>query len=365
MSSPRHPGVGRGRSTPRAPKRTRSSAPFGDAEGSRLVPNTLGVECVADEVRTVEDEDALAERLREADARRVPVTVIGGGSNLVLRARLPGMALLVRLRGTAFEPLGAGVWRVTACAGETWQDVVAATLARGVGGLENLTLIPGSVGAAPVQNIGAYGRELSEFLESVTVYDRDRGLLETLTAADCRFGYRESRFKRDDANRYVITRVAMVLGGKELATDYADITHELARMNGVVDRNAVAQAVSTVRRRKLPDPDRVGNVGSFFKNPFVRERQLDAVRARIDIDDYPVPGSKYRKIPAARLIDRAGWKGVQRGAVQVWPTQPLVLVNLGGATGHEVLDLAQRIRDDVQQKYGVALELEPTVEGID
>ena len=127
----------------------------------------------------------------------------------------------------------------------------------------------------------------------------------------------------------------------------------------------MAEAVATVRRRKLPDPAEIGNVGSFFKNPFVTTRQLDDIRSRLDIDDYPVPGSGKRKIPAARLIDRAGWKGVRQGAVQVWPRQPLVLVNLGGARGSDVLDVATRIREDVERKYGVRLQLEPAVKGVD
>lgn len=330
------------------------------------VPNTLRVECIADDIRRVRDDGDLVEQLVHADTHQIPATIIGGGSNLVLRSRLPGVAILVRLRGTAFERLGDDDWRVVAAAGETWQTVVDGALQRGIGGLENLTLIPGSVGAAPVQNIGAYGRELAQFVETVTVLDRREGRFATLSGSDCAFGYRDSRFKRDAADRYVITRVALRLGGTELAAGYSDIARELADRGRTVDRAAVAGAVAAVRRRKLPDPVRIGNVGSFFKNPVVSEAQLDAIRARIDIDDYPVPCRvAYRRIPAARLIDRAGWKGVRDGRVQVWPRQPLVLVNLGGAIGREVLDFAGRIREDVHRKYGVDMELEPVVKGID
>ena len=329
------------------------------------VPNTLGVDCVADAMHAVADEDALAECLCQADSEGIPVTIVGGGSNLVLRARLPGLVVLLRLRGLTFERLDAADWRVTASAGEVWQDLVSATLARGISGLENLTLIPGSVGAAPIQNIGAYGRELAEVLESVVVYDRRRSAFETLSRADCRFGYRDSRFKGEVCSRFVVTRVVLRLGGQALTTDYPDIVRELDRRGGVVDYVAIARAVASVRRRKLPDPSRVANVGSFFKNPVLSAGQLDTIRSRIDIDDYPAPSGGGRKISAARLIDTAGWKGFRRGAVQVWPRQPLVLVNLGGATGSEVLGLAQRIRDDVDRKYGVALELEPAVKGVD
>ena len=330
------------------------------------VPNTLGVDCIADEIRLVRDECDLATQISHADAHQVPVTIVGGGSNLVLRARLPGVAMVLALRGTTFERLDHDQWRVVAAAGDSWQDVVDGALARGIGGLENLTLIPGSVGAAPVQNIGAYGRELAEFVESVTVFDRARGNYATLSRAGCSFGYRDSAFKRDASNRYVITRLALRLGGTRLVADYPDVARRLAEVGGTVDRDAVADAVAEVRRRKLPDPGRIGNVGSFFKNPVVTPTVLDRVRARIDIDDYPAPAeAEGRKIPAARLIDAAGWKGRRQGRVQVWPRQPLVLVNLGGATGQEVLDLAGRIRDDVHRRYGIALELEPVVLGRD
>ena len=333
---------------------------------SGQVPNTLRVDCIADDIRLVRDEDDLAEQIVQADTRQVPATIIGGGSNLVLRSRLPGIAILLKLRGTSFDRLGDDDWRVVAAAGENWQTVVDGALQRGIGGLENLTLIPGSVGAAPVQNIGAYGRELSEFLESVTVFDRHQQRYSTLTGGQCGFGYRDSVFKRDSMNRYVITRLALRLGGTALVADYPDVAREMADHGGVADRNAVADAVAKVRRLKLPDPDRIGNVGSFFKNPVVTEALLDRIRAQIAIDDYPAPaGRGGRKIPAARLIDAAGWKGVRRGRVQVWPRQPLVLVNLGGATGREVLDLAGHIRGDVYRKYGVPLELEPVVLGSD
>ena len=332
---------------------------------SARVPNTLRVDCVADDLRRVRHEDSLAEYIVHADAHDVPVTIIGGGSNLVLRNRLPGLALVVALRGTDFERLGDDDWRVVAGAGEDWQTIVDGALRRGIGGLENLTRIPGALGAAPVQNIGAYGRELAEFVESVTVFDRQRQCYATLTGLACSFGYRDSVFKRDAANRHVITRVALRLRRTRLVTDYPDVARELAgrdRVNPV----AVAEAVAKVRRRKLPDPRRIGNVGSFFKNPVVTGLQLDRIRGLVDIDDFPAPaGMEGRKIPAARLIDAAGWKGVRRHRVQVWPRQPLVLVNLGGATGGEVLDLAAVIRDDVNRRYGVDLDLEPAVLGTD
>lgn len=328
---------------------------------SRLVPNTLGVPCVADDVRVVADAEALAHNLREAEASARPVTVVAGGSNLVLRSRLPGIVLLLRIRGLRVERLAASRWRVTVGAGENWHEVVCATLGLGIGGLENLALIPGSVGAAPVQNIGAYGRELKDVLESVTVLDPGSGGLRKMTVEDCGFGYRDSAFKRTPGP--IIIAVTMILGHRGLVTDYPDVTREL-RSSGIRPSHwAVADVVTRVRRRKLPDPRRVGNVGSFFKNPVVTPGAFDRLRGKVSIEGYAV--SDRIKVSAARLIDVAGWKGVAHGAVQVWPRQPLVLVNRGGATGTDVLALAHRIREDVFAKYDVALELEPTVLGTD
>lgn len=335
---------------------------------SRLVPNTLGVPCVAEDVRVVADADALAENLREADASARPVTIVAGGSNLVLRSRLPGVVLLLRIRGLRVERLAASRWRVTAAAGESWHAVVCATLGLGIGGLENLALIPGSVGAAPVQNIGAYGRELKDVLESVTVFDPGSGGLRELDVEACGFGYRDSAFKRGHGlvaptPGPIIVAVTMILGHRDLVTDYPDVTREL-RDSGVRPSHwTIADVVTRVRSRKLPDPRLVGNVGSFFKNPVVTSSAFDGLRGKVSIEGYAFSGRI--KVSAARLIDAAGWKGVAHGAVQVWPRQPLVLVNRGGATGAEVLALARRIRDDVFAKYDVALELEPTVLGTD
>ena len=337
-------------------------------ESARLVPNTLGVRCVAEQLRVARSEEDLAEQLTDADRRGLPVTLVGGGSNFVLRPRLPGLALLLRLRGMTFERLGRRTWRVTASAGETWHDLVRATLGRGIPGLENLALIPGTVGAAPVQNIGAYGRELGEVLETVTVFDRCRGAFRTLPANECGLRYRASRFRGGDDERFAIVRLTLLLGDAPLRCDYPDVRRELGRMGiapAAADAVRVAEAVVRVRRRKLPDPGRIGNVGSFFKNPLVTPKQLDNIRARLDVDAYPAPDAPgHCKVPAARLIDAAGWKGVRQGAMQVWPRQPLVLVNRGGATGNDALALAAAIQGDVHGKYGVALELEPTVAGV-
>ena len=345
----------------------------GRGKAGVAVPNTLGVACFADDVCTVGSVDLLLDVLGGADTKDVPVTIVGQGSNVVLRARLAGLVVRPFVRGIATERLDAERWRVTVGAGETWQEVVRATLGQGIRGLENLILVPGLVGAAPVQNIGAYGRELSDVLESVSVIDRQRGRLVTLAADDCQLRYRSSVFKAEARTRYVIVSATLVLGALAPCADYPDLRRELARMGleaAVAKGNRraalqVAEAVARVRRRKLPDPRRIGNVGSFFKNPWLTATQLDELRTRIDVDAH-ANGEQdvLYKVSAARLIDVAGWKGVRRGQVQVWPRQPLVLVNHGGASGRDVLEMARRIRDDVAAKFGVVLELEPTVYGV-
>ena len=345
----------------------------GRGKAGVAVPNTLGVACFADDVCAVGSAGRLLDVLGEADAKDVPVTIVGQGSNVVLRARLPGLVVRPFVRGITAERLDAERWRVTVGAGETWQEVVRATLGQGIRGLENLILVPGLVGAAPVQNIGAYGRELSDVLESVSVIDRQRGRLVTLAADDCQLRYRSSVFKAEARTRYVIVSATLVLGALAPCADYPDLRRELARMGleaAVAKGNRraalqVAEAVARVRRRKLPDPRRIGNVGSFFKNPWLTATQLDEMRTRIDVDAH-ANGEQdvLYKVSAARLIDVAGWKGVRRGQVQVWPRQPLVLVNHGGASGRDVLEMARRIRDDIAAKFGVVLELEPTVYGV-
>ena len=242
-----------------------------------LVPNTLGVACLADEVRTTDSCAALAASLVDADARGVPVTIVGGGSNLVLRSRLPGLVLLLRIRGVHVERLSpTPMARDRRCRRKLARGGARDARAR-ISGLENLILIPGAVGAAPVQNIGAYGRELADVVDAVTVFDRRRGEFETLSREQCGFGYRDSSFKRQPER--IIVRVSMILGDRDTMTDYPDVRAELQRMGVAASASTVAEAVLRVRRRKLPDPDRVGNVGSFFKNPLLSSRQYDELRA--------------------------------------------------------------------------------------
>jgi UDP-N-acetylmuramate dehydrogenase len=293
--------------------------------------------------------------------------VLGGGSNVVLPERLPGTVLLMRTRGLAIEPQGAMDALLTAAAGERWHDVVRHALGQGYGGLENLVLIPGSAGAAPVQNIGAYGVELAERFHTLRALDLDSGAVHTFDRAACRFGYRDSVFKQPEGGRLVILTLTLRVSRRpDLRVDYPDVARELAALGRSrptpVD---VAEAVVRVRRRKLPDPRTLGNAGSFFKNPIVSAEAAQRLQSREPgLVAHPA-GPGRSKLAAAQLIERCGWKGRRRGAVGVWRRQALVLVNYGGATASDLLGLADAIRRDVHARFGVILELEPRVLGQD
>ncbi|HEX7036997.1 MAG TPA: UDP-N-acetylmuramate dehydrogenase [Pseudomonadales bacterium] len=335
--------------------------------GSLREANTLGVPSVAERLVVVRREAellALVDAVGRGGASRL--TVLGGGSNVVLRRRVPGTVCLIRTRGVRIEP-GTGDVLVTAAAGERWHDLVRYTLGQGLAGLENLALIPGSVGAAPIQNIGAYGVELAERFVRLRALDTASGRIHVLHGRDCDFGYRDSVFKRAEAASLVILDVTLCLPRRaEPVTSYPDVALELERLGRTRPQPwDVAEAVIRIRRRKLPDPRRIGNVGSFFKNPVVTVQEAAHVAARLPaLNRYPAAGDRV-KLSAAQLIDAAGWKGARLGPAAVWRRQPLVLVNTGGATAADVLTLADAIRRDVADRFDVALELEPRVIGED
>jgi UDP-N-acetylmuramate dehydrogenase len=312
-------------------------------------------------VRTPEDIPAA---LADPRVQGLPVLVLGGGSNVVLTRDFDGLVLLMEIPGitTGQATLdGRDVHTVTAGGGESWHGLVAHTVANGLPGLENLALIPGTVGAAPIQNIGAYGIEIKDRFHSLRAYDRHAGEFVTLNAADCAFGYRDSLFKRAGANRFSITEVTFALPADwQPDTHYAELARELAAQNiATPTAQDIFDAVVTIRRRKLPDPAEIGNAGSFFKNPIVDAATRDALAERFpNLVGYVQPDGSY-KLAAGWLIDQCGWKGRSLGAAGVYEKQALVLVNRGGASGADVQRLAQAIQDDVQARYGVRLEPEP------
>ena len=324
--------------------------------------NSLRVESTADEYVEARGASELLAALDRARRDSVPVTVLGGGTNVVPLARIEGRVVRVANRGMSFERRAGGV-RVTAAAGESWHGLVRACLGRGIGGLENLALIPGTVGAAPIQNIGAYGRELAAWVAGVSVLDTRTLEWRVLGPAACAFRYRDSVFKSEQHGRYVVTGVTLDMLERAAEVRYPDLATELARLGRAPTPVWVAEAVIRVRRHKLPDVRRVGNAGSFFKNPTLTAGAVDRLRDRLEIAAF-ADGDGLR-IPAARLIDVCGWKGYRAGDAGVWSRHALVLVNHGRASGREILDLAYRIRDDVARRFDVELQLEPTVLGRD
>lgn len=327
--------------------------------------NTFGVAARAPWLLEVNDTGSLAEALDLAQVRDLPLLMLGGGSNLLFAGDPPGAVVALRAAGLQVIADDGVQAVVRADAGADWHGLVMWSLDQGLCGLENLALIPGSTGAAPIQNIGAYGVEVGERIVAVEAWDRRAQRNVRLDRAACAFGYRDSAFKRDP-ERWIVTAVELALSRHAAPRlDYAGIGEELAAM-GVATPGAreVAEAVIRIRRRKLPDPAVVGNAGSFFKNPIVPAplaQALQAAHPRLPV--FHGDGDGTRKLSAAWLIDACGWKGAREGDAGVSPAHALVLVNHGAATGLQLLDLARRIAASVQDRFGVALEPEPRIVG--
>lgn len=308
----------------------------------------------------------------EADVRRVvdhpeygvaPKFVLGGGSNVVLTRDFAGVVLKVEILGRRLLREDADAWIVEIGAGEPWHEVVAWTVQQGWPGLENLALIPGSTGAAPVQNIGAYGVELKDRFESLDAVDLVTGRTVTLDAAACRFGYRDSIYKQHLAGKSVITRVRLRLPRPwQPVLGYLDLERKMAESgNRAPDARTVFDWVCAIRRAKLPDPAVIGNAGSFFKNPVVSPEQCrDIIGRDPAVVHYLLPDGSF-KLAAGWLIDACGWKGKSVGRAGVYDKQALVLVNRGGASGAEVVTLARAIQESVYGRFGIRLEPEPVI----
>ncbi|MDS4025450.1 MAG: UDP-N-acetylmuramate dehydrogenase [Candidatus Contendobacter sp.] len=327
--------------------------------------NTFGLPAHAAWFAAIETPTQLASLIAEPEWRHRRRFVLGGGSNLVLAGDFDGLVLHVRLFGRELTAETADAWFVRAGAGGNWHDFVSWTLEHGWPGLENLALIPGTVGAAPVQNIGAYGLEMAERFQCLEAVELETGKTVVLDRAACRFGYRDSVFKREAAGRYLITAVTFRLPKCwRPVTGYADVAREL-ETRGITEPTAreVADAVIAIRSRKLPDPACIGNAGSFFKNPQVDMTTFQSLIAKHpDLPRYPQPDGTV-KLAAGWLIERCGWKGRNLGPVGVYERQALVLVNRGGARGEDVLRLARAIQVSVRAVFGVELEPEPVILG--
>ena len=296
----------------------------------------------------------------------LPVMLLGEGSNTLFTLDFNGRIVLNRLRGIDSEVLDRDRVLVTAAAGENWHDLVRWSLDRGLWGLENLALIPGSVGAAPMQNIGAYGVELAHCLDAVQVYDRSHGRIEWLPAADCGLDYRDSRFRSAEPERFVILAVRMELKLDGMPVlEYPSLLDELQQHGHAQpdDPRTIAAAVIRIRKRKLPDPDHIANAGSFFKNPVLPDEQAQTlIEHHPGLPHWP-DRSGHTKLSAAWLIDQLGWRGKSVGDAAVHDKHALVLINRGNATGADVLELAGSVRDSVEENCGVRLEVEPLLVG--
>nr|WP_225776867.1 UDP-N-acetylmuramate dehydrogenase [Pseudomonas sp. Marseille-Q3773] len=324
--------------------------------------NTFGIDVKARYFSPAHDDQEVRQALSQAQQHGLPLLVIGGGSNLLLTKDIDAWVLHMASRGRRVLSDDGERIVVEAEAGEPWHPFVQWTLAQGYCGLENLSLIPGTVGAAPMQNVGAYGVEIKDVFVGLTALDRETGALRDFGLAECAFGYRDSLFKRNPG-RWLVLRVRFALSRTLHARlDYGPVRQRLAEQ-GVAEptAQAISEAICSIRREKLPDPAELGNAGSFFKNPVVAAAQVERIRAQYPgVVAYPQADGQV-KLAAGWLIEQAGWKGYREGDAGVHRLQSLVLVNHGQASGAQMHALARRIQADILERFGVELEMEPNL----
>ena len=324
--------------------------------------NTFAVEACATHFAEAHDDHEVIEALVEARRLGVPLWILGGGSNLLLTADVDALVLRMASRGVRVLVDDGERVVIEAEAGEPWHPFVLHSLELGLSGLENLSLIPGTVGAAPIQNVGAYGVEIKDVFAGLTALDRETGKLVEFDLHACEFGYRDSLFKRR-AGRYIVLRVRFALQRTAaLKLAYGPLRQWL-QQHAVQSPTPtdISRAVCAIRSEKLPDPKVLGNAGSFFKNPLVPQLIADTLRERFpDLVAFS-QGDGQVKLAAGWLIERAGWKGYRKGDAGVHRFQALVLVNYGQATGQQILQLAREIQADIAERFGVQLEIEPNV----
>jgi UDP-N-acetylmuramate dehydrogenase len=324
---------------------------------SLLPYNTFGIDAVAERFTIITDT---------AQLKDIPAGekhIIGGGSNVLFTKDVDGLVILNRIKGIkVIQEDNTYVW-LKVMSGEVWHELVMYAISKTLGGIENLALIPGTVGAAPMQNIGAYGVEVKDVIEKVTAWHWEEQQFITLTNEECQFGYRDSIFKHELKGKVLITDVVFKLDKHhKFHTEYGAIQQQLNDVG--IDRlsiKAIADAVIAIRSSKLPDPKQIGNAGSFFKNPTIGKEQFAQLQQQYPaIPSYPVDEQTV-KVPAGWLIEQCGLKGIRKGATGVHEKQALVLVNYGGAKGNEVWQLSGEVVDAVAQKFGISLEREVQV----
>jgi UDP-N-acetylmuramate dehydrogenase len=322
--------------------------------------NTFGVEVATRYLSEADNDQDIQTLLQLPDIQDLPKLILGGGSNLLFTQDFGGLVVKINIKGIEIiKEDQQHIW-VKAGAGENWHDFVMYCVERNWGGIENLALIPGTVGAAPIQNIGAYGVELQDSFDQLEAINIHTGEKRIFTGADCAFGYRDSIFKNEVKGQYIIINVRFKLSKTpQLVVSYGDVQKTLDQM-GAKDLNikAIADAVIKIRRSKLPDPNDIGNAGSFFKNPTIPQSQYETLKVEYpDLPSYVIDASTV-KIPAGWLIEQCGWKGKRTGNIGVHTRQALVLVNYGGGKGLEIKQLAEKIQNSVFDTFGIQLHTE-------
>ncbi|MBN3519063.1 UDP-N-acetylmuramate dehydrogenase [Algoriphagus lutimaris] len=321
--------------------------------------NTFGLDKKARFFTSVNSREQLIESLIWSRNRGLEVFILGGGSNILLTQNINSLVIKIEISGIeVVNEDDDHVW-VKVGAGENWHSFVLYAISQGWAGIENLSLIPGTVGASPMQNIGAYGVEIKDVFHSLRALNRANLEQKEFTKEECKFGYRESVFKNELQGQYIITSVTYQLNKKpKFNIEYGTIQETLKESgNEELSIQAISDAVIKIRQSKLPDPKEIGNAGSFFKNPTISEEEWDALKETFtDIPGYDVPEGK--KVPAAWLIEKSGWKGKRFGETGVHTKQPLVLVNYGESKGSDIKELAENIQSSVYDKFGIQLKAE-------
>jgi len=324
--------------------------------------NTFGIDVTAKYFASVSTVEELQEILHQNT--KTEILILGGGSNMLLTKNIEALVIHVNIKGIQILKTFSNYTLVKANAGENWHDFVLFSLENNLGGLENLSLIPGNVGTAPIQNIGAYGVELKDVFHSCEALEINSGKLKTFESNDCDFNYRHSIFKTKLKGKYIITSVTFRLSNQnhELKTSYGSIKEEL-KAKKITDANIkdVSDVVITIRQSKLPDPKKIGNSGSFFKNPIIPKSQFERLQKEFsDIPSYPVSANQV-KVPAGWLIEKAGLKGKSFGNYGIHEKQALVLVNYGNATGEELLNLSRLVQQTIFRLFNIKIEAEVNI----
>jgi UDP-N-acetylmuramate dehydrogenase len=325
--------------------------------------NTFGLKCSADRLIVVNSEDEAVELFKENIGNK-PLLILGGGSNILFISDFKGTVIYPDILGKSIEKADeGGCVIVSAGAGENWDDFVEWSVSNGFGGLENLSLIPGKVGATPIQNIGAYGVEINDLIVKVRTISTRDGSARMFSNKECEFDYRNSIFKNSEKGKYLVTRVWYKLSTDPVINlSYGSLSEEVGKL-GTVNLKNIRQAVINIRKSKLPDPLITGNAGSFFKNPVVPDSVAENLRK--EFNGMPVYSDKpgFSKLASGWLIDQCGWKGKRKGDAGVHDKQALVLINHGKATGKEIFELSADIQKSVLEKFGIVLEREVEIVG--